>query len=776
MLVVFMCISIYMGNYYYNELKIKITDESINRLDRIRAAHEANLTQLQSITDQVTFSTDIYPFKLLEEGERTYQLKNRLAAFNVNDEFFNYIYNDIINMLLKISFNRENTVSVLNKYDVFTLSNCLSLNDLDDMLRKICNDLLKTCSSPPTEDSKESKYSASSTNSKDTKDKMQAIILRRMGNDGASIFSLGEWAWKWDERIHSEELIKKAADVGVNTIYTHFFKGFGLVHEHEEMDKTKALTELAHKYKIDVIGYCQFGSLYYETMLDEFPGLDNITIKDENGKIISWFGQYYRWRPCFNSIDFKDYLRKVIDYGIKHVNLDGFHFDNSGTHPCYCENCQKNFRAFLESNIDQPRQVLGIKHFRHVRIPTYNRDVETHDPLYIWWLKYLRELTSNTYEDIFAHVKLVSNGRAAVLHNPGFPKDGYNYCVRGFEPMRNSKHCDYIFSENEAFIRKTENGIVSQVEAFKFGQRFGYKVFDICWLYDAENRRRLPQTYEEIIRFLAQSMIFGGITGSPWLVRSLKHADSTNLDIPIQYKSISKAFRYFTNNSNLYGGKALNYVKLLYYPINLMGAPGKGKKVFSDTLNELVDNGIAFSIVSEDDLVYLNEKQILIIPELHYTEDNLYYKLLDVAKRGCHVLILGEYGIYNENGKERDRNDKVYNLIKQQNICHSNTSDWIGTFRKLNSMHNIILDSDGIMVETALDTQGRIVLHLLRPENDDTLPFLKVTIYGHNNISDYQYAELYSIEDTQLLNFKIAGDTAKLVISNFKTMATVVFR
>jgi len=33
--------------------------------------------------------------------------------------------------------------------------------------------------------------------------------LRRMGNDGGTVFSLGEWLDEWYDRIHGEELIKK---------------------------------------------------------------------------------------------------------------------------------------------------------------------------------------------------------------------------------------------------------------------------------------------------------------------------------------------------------------------------------------------------------------------------------------------------------------------------------------------------------------------------------------------------------------------------------------
>lgn len=64
-----------------------------------------------------------------------------------------------------------------------------------------------------------------------------------MGNDGDSIFTLGDWAEEWYNRIHEEDVIKAASEKGINVIYTHYFKGFGLETEHEEMENTKKLCQ-----------------------------------------------------------------------------------------------------------------------------------------------------------------------------------------------------------------------------------------------------------------------------------------------------------------------------------------------------------------------------------------------------------------------------------------------------------------------------------------------------------------------------------------------------
>ena len=69
--------------------------------------------------------------------------------------------------------------------------------------------------------------------------------LRRMSYCRATIFSIGDWLPQWYGRLHGEELVSHAAELGVNTVYCHYFKGFGLVHERAEMERTRQFAEIA---------------------------------------------------------------------------------------------------------------------------------------------------------------------------------------------------------------------------------------------------------------------------------------------------------------------------------------------------------------------------------------------------------------------------------------------------------------------------------------------------------------------------------------------------
>ena len=178
--------------------------------------------------------------------------------------------------------------------------------------------------------------------------------LRRMSYAKPSVFTIGEWLPQWYDRLHGEELIGKASELCIDTVYCHFFKGFGLRHEHAEIERTKEFAKIAHSHGVKVLGYCQLNSLYHEAMLDEVPDLKSWTVRNIDGSVGMYCGQYYRWSPCIESREYVEYLKKVIRHGIEEVGIDGFHFDNSYARDCHCDRCQKAFRTWLSANVSSP--------------------------------------------------------------------------------------------------------------------------------------------------------------------------------------------------------------------------------------------------------------------------------------------------------------------------------------------------------------------------------------------------------------------------------------
>ena len=95
----------------------------------------------------------------------------------------------------------------------------------------------------------------------------------RAGSLSGGVNGRALWAPRWWEYLHSEEHVRALAEMGINLITTHCYKGFGLRAEAAEMTRTRELVELCHAHGIHVLGYGQFTTVYPETMLDEIPDL-----------------------------------------------------------------------------------------------------------------------------------------------------------------------------------------------------------------------------------------------------------------------------------------------------------------------------------------------------------------------------------------------------------------------------------------------------------------------------------------------------------------------
>ena len=119
----------------------------------------------------------------------------------------------------------------------------------------------------------------------------------------------------WDDYLkqHSEENVKKLADMGVNVFHTHLYKGFGMAAEKEEMEMTKNLAVLVHKYGMKLDTYVQWGSLMFETFYNEVPDAKDWVQVDQFGQPILRYSnsQPFRYTPCFNNIGYKNYFKKI---------------------------------------------------------------------------------------------------------------------------------------------------------------------------------------------------------------------------------------------------------------------------------------------------------------------------------------------------------------------------------------------------------------------------------------------------------------------------------
>ena len=601
--------------------------------------------------------------------------------------------------------------------------------------------------------------------------------LRRMSYSKPSVFTLGEWLPQWYERLHGEELIAKAAGLGVDTVYCHFFKGFGLAHEHAEIERTRAFAKIAHARGVKVMGYCQFNSLYPEAMLEEVPDLEKWTVRKINGSVGTYGDHYYRWSPCIESREYVDYLKKVVRYGIEEVGLDGFYFDNSYVRDCYCERCQAAFREWLAANVPNPREICGLANFRHVRIPPRQEQQagglefgpEWHDPLQIWRQKFHHAQLARFHKEIFDYVKSFGGDRL-VLHNPAFGRNEFE--LRGLDVAIEPSSCDFMMSENGRFIREEPDGkLVTQTAAYKLGRRFGFRVINSSWPTVSEvdwmePHVGIPRDTDSILRYFAEGMIYGDIAGCPWLVRTAKRGAEVILDDPVQTATAANVFRFFRENeSRLFATTPVAKTHVLYATDTFYGWSynAKGFHSFIDAMERLNAASVPYVVCTEDDLSALKPGELLVLPDVRYLSRRLYDAIAAAGSRGVKILPRGLAGLYDENGKERAKGDPIVGLSKVANKVAEVPAEF-----------KVEVSERGIMAETQVNKRGELVLHLLRPGNASTIGELRVAI-GDERATDK--AELFSLEGNCALGAakRNASGRVELAIRNFRTTCSIVF-
>ena len=567
-------------------------------------------------------------------------------------------------------------------------------------------------------------------------------FYQRRHSDLYSLLGNGEWIPDWYDRIHSEEAIAKAAAMGVNEIYMHFYKGFGLKMEHDDMMRTAEVVQIAHKYNIKVIGYCTIGTYYYETLEDELPGAMECGCIDSNGKVVhpTFEGGFVsRNYACYNaSLYYDEYYPKVIEFGLKTVKLDGFHFDNGANLVCYCRRCVEGFRDYLRKNVPDPKQ-YALHSFNHVALPGEN---SKNEPLRLLYLKYRRELCAKRHQKTFQLVKSIKPD-AIVLYNCGIGRFSPPGSV-GYDPAFTPAEADQVFIETGSFINFKDGKLTSTIPGFKLGRRLGLAVLNTSWIH-TEKSMRIPETVEEITLFQSESMVYGSDCGSNWLARPLKCGNGAMaMDIEPHHSLLPKIFHYYHKHPELYAeSQAVSKVKVLYHSDSRLMDHETQKSAFQQVCSDLLNRHIPFEVVFPDD--ELTKEETLVLPGVSILSAAEAEKFKNLP---CKVIAATPAGIYNEYGAERIT----------PSIPAGDLNDIASEFE---------VSAPAILLETVLTPDNKKVIHLIHCDNSKDVTDVTVKLpFTANTVAAFSYEENVSAQ-------MIAPDTVK--INSFRTLCSLKF-
>ena len=294
------------------------------------------------------------------------------------------------------------------------------------------------------------------------------------------------------EKEHSEETVVRLKQAGVNLAITHFYKGFGVAAEREEMERTKAFAELCHEHGLKVGVYTQtVASIYYETFFSEVPEAENWVSRDHEGKIPTYGAASCRYIPCPTCGPYLDYLEKnVLTYAVKEVQADLIHFDNFRWWPepeaCRCERCTQRFREHLQRrwpDEDERFAHFGLKDFSFVKPPAF------HALTPVWQISYIRDPISQAWFDFkcealadlykrFADFLRGLNPNIVVECNVDLKCGSNNGINRGAWPETVYPHGEIFWSERHMDRGISETGsIQSKIRNLKLAQATNNALF-----------------------------------------------------------------------------------------------------------------------------------------------------------------------------------------------------------------------------------------------------------------------------------------------------------
>ena len=450
---------------------------------------------------------------------------------------------------------------------------------------------------------------------------------------------------QWYERLHSEEIARLMAGLGVNLGCTQFFKGFGLVHERAEQQRTAGLVKFAHKHGIKVLGYCQSRSIYHEQFLAEVPNAESWIQRDEKGQLRTWGGAKFRWAPCIHCGEFRDYMKRAIRVGLEEVKLDGFHFDNNYCQPCYCPRCERAFRAWLTKRRPDLRDAK--------QPATEKAPARITDPLTQEWVRWRCESLAEYQGDLAAHARRIKPD-VILLGNPAYPRDPNSAYARSVWAPLLGRQLDLMFAENGNFPGVEDDVLISQVRACKHAAAVGYRVVSTVWKKNKLSGLGLPDNEDAIALQIAESSANGALPGTNWALRPLGEGDRMRVERPDLRAALAKHLRFARSIEPLVtNAKPVRDIALLHTFASTAFDNQQAVAITQGAEEVLIRGGFAWEVVFGENLARLAEFSVLVVAGQSHLSDAEVKAICAFESRGGVLVLVGDNGRYDENGRER---------------------------------------------------------------------------------------------------------------------------
>lgn len=483
-------------------------------------------------------------------------------------------------------------------------------------------------------------------------------MYRRIGRRSTGGIEGGAlWLEDWHRWYDSEESAKLMESLGLNILHTRFYKGMGWDFESKDFPRVKQFVDNCHKHHIRVLAYTQFTTLYYETMMEEIPDLENWVALDEHGAKRVYHGSdYFRWIPCTNTPEFEAYLKKVIRIALEEGNFDGIMVDNSDAPACYCPRCVELFREYLSDKIPDPEERFGILNFKHVLPPVMKTGYgENQDPLYQQWVNFRCERVSALYQRLYNFAKSC---------NPSAIFSGNIQNIRRRDmagtaalDMADMADCFDLFVSQSGNAPGLDDGcIINRVREMKLSKALKTPILALC-----DDDAGAPE--EKYVLTLMEDAVFGGIPTDRTIMKPDREMVSREL-IDFRRPILQRFNQTVESEHASLSAEDYEPVKILY-SYNSVKFSKKSYQAILGAEEVFLRNHVPYGLLISSDshsFEIPDNTEVLVLCNQNCLSDNEINSIIRFAGKGGKVLITGESGWHDELYRQRRDNPLVDKL------------------------------------------------------------------------------------------------------------------
>ena len=480
-------------------------------------------------------------------------------------------------------------------------------------------------------------------------------MYRRMGKKSTggiegSAKWLKDWLNWWDAKAP-----ETMHELGLNGLHSRFYKGMGWEEEKKDFPNVQRFVRNCHANGVTALAYVQFATLYFEPMLAEIPDLETWAQVDEHGEKRFWNGYYFRWMPCVTGEAWRSYIEKILEIALAEGGFDGIMFDNVFAWPCYCDRCEQKFAAHLAS-LPDPTSRFGFASVRGIRQPRPSARMDAKDPVYQEWLRWRMGQLNEVMARFRKKIKSVKPD-AIVSANAHPFRSFVNASLLSLEMISFGEYMDLFMMQSASFpdYEKKTGVVINRVRDLKIASELGKSIVALC---DA-NAGQYDIDESEYMRPLVEDLIWKGIPTdrtvmSPkrmpgFIDRALVEARKPKL---AELNALATKFRAELT------APSYRPVRILYPATTLMFSKAAHDGVTA-TEEILLRNHVPYGYVfaKEGDAPEIPaDCEVLIVANQEWLSDAQIAAISDYVRKGGHVVVTGESGLWDERGAQRLEN------------------------------------------------------------------------------------------------------------------------